>query len=444
MSEIILFEGVDYYNHQKEVIERAVASDGRYGIFHEPGLGKTLSALTIAINLIEQGKIDRVEVIPPASLLSNWESEIEKFVPEDYHKYFNVEYSHQKLSLEQFPPPDKKTLLIVDESHNFSNSSSNRTKLLIKISNKFGGLLSLTGTPKTNSAIQLFYQSKLIGFDNFTKKDFIDQYCFVTQTKINYLDKKTKKPRHFFVDSYPVAMNNEAEFLGWFLERADFRKTEEAIDLPPQNFITRRYSLTSQQEEILNSIQDRLEGLGEVSDDLMKVSLHTIYQVLSGSFLGSDIENGKIELFKEILDELGDEQVVVFMNYKCEEDLLKKTLTESKISFSVFSGSENKSGKKKSKEDFLSGKSRVILVNAKSGREGQTFTSSHRMIFFSNTFELVNREQSVKRIHRIGQDKPCFYYDMVCEGQLDEITLKSLNNKSISLKDLFNSAKKTG
>lgn len=188
MSEIILFDGVDYYNHQKEVIEKAVDSGGRYGIFHEPGLGKTLSSLTIAVNLIEQGKIDLVEVIPPASLLSNWESEIEKFVPEKYRMFFNVEYSHQKLSLEQFPEPNSRTLLIVDESHNFSNSSSNRTKLLIKISNKFGGLLSLTGTPKTNSAIQLFYQSKLIGFNNFTKKDFIDRYCFVTQTKISYLD----------------------------------------------------------------------------------------------------------------------------------------------------------------------------------------------------------------------------------------------------------------
>ena len=60
---------------------------------------------------------------------------------------------------------------------------------------------------------------------------------------------------------------------------------------------------------------------------------------------------------------------------------------------------------------------------------GLTLTSAHTVIYYSNDFNLETRVQSEDRCHRIGQNHPVTYIDLVAEGTVDEHIVKALRNK---------------
>ena len=45
---------------------------------------------------------------------------------------------------------------------------------------------------------------------------------------------------------------------------------------------------------------------------------------------------------------------------------------------------------------------------------GLNLQKANKVIYFSPTLSSELFEQSKKRIHRIGQEQPCFYYQLVC------------------------------
>ena len=51
------------------------------------------------------------------------------------------------------------------------------------------------------------------------------------------------------------------------------------------------------------------------------------------------------------------------------------------------------------------------------------------MIYYSNGYDLLLRQQSEARIDRIGQTKNINYIDIICEGTIDEKIVKALRKK---------------
>ena len=52
------------------------------------------------------------------------------------------------------------------------------------------------------------------------------------------------------------------------------------------------------------------------------------------------------------------------------------------------------------------------------------------MVYYSQDFSLEARLQSEDRCHRIGQDKPVIYIDIIAENTIDEHIRKALNRKA--------------
>ena len=50
---------------------------------------------------------------------------------------------------------------------------------------------------------------------------------------------------------------------------------------------------------------------------------------------------------------------------------------------------------------------------------GVDLYEANRVCFFSNSLDIIHRQQSEKRVHRIGQKKNCFIYDLVVENTVD-------------------------
>ena len=68
---------------------------------------------------------------------------------------------------------------------------------------------------------------------------------------------------------------------------------------------------------------------------------------------------------------------------------------------------------------------------------GLNLQKANKIIYFSLTDRSELFEQSKKRIHRIGQQKTCFYYQMICPGTVEEAILETLEMRKDFTDELF-------
>jgi len=80
----------------------------------------------------------------------------------------------------------------------------------------------------------------------------------------------------------------------------------------------------------------------------------------------------------------------------------------------------------------------VTLVQYQAGAMGLNLQKANKIVYFSLTEESELFEQSKKRIHRIGQEKPCFYYILICQNSIEDTEiLPTLNIRKERTDDLF-------
>jgi superfamily II DNA or RNA helicase len=135
-------------------------------------------------------------------------------------------------------------------------------------------------------------------------------------------------------------------------------------------------------------------------------------------------ENPKIQELKEVLDELGDEKVVVFCNFKAEIEDIKAMLGSSCVT--VDGETFDKS---QAITTFRSGQVQYLIANEASISHGVTLIEARYMIFYSHSYSAEKFTQARARIRRIGQKGACVYIHLLCSGTIDEIILDVLKNK---------------
>ncbi len=179
MEKPIYFkEGVKLLDYQQKVVDKYLNSDrSSYGLFLDLGTGKTLSSLAMALSLFQQDKIDKVQIICPSGLRTNWIVEINKFIKPEFYDLFLEPLGYPHLSRKKELNVTNRTLFILDEAHRIKNHQSKSTEYFFeKFADCYGALL-LTGTPQTNSALDLYTPCKVLGYANQGVMQFINEHC---------------------------------------------------------------------------------------------------------------------------------------------------------------------------------------------------------------------------------------------------------------------------
>lgn len=68
---------------------------------------------------------------------------------------------------------------------------------------------------------------------------------------------------------------------------------------------------------------------------------------------------------------------------------------------------------------------------------GINLQKANKIVYFSPPLSSELFEQSKKRTHRIGQEKPCFYYYLVCKNSIEEHIYKVLKLRKDYTEKLF-------
>ena len=148
-------QGFNPYDFQKKTIEAALETirlNGGCLIFDQTGLGKTITAATLAVNLGADGSVGgNILVVAPKNNQKSWS----QILPSA------TICTSAKITVGQYDT------VIVDEAHRFGNSKNKSHAALTDIiffGQKFPNVILLTATPVNNNIMELFNMTKLIPF----------------------------------------------------------------------------------------------------------------------------------------------------------------------------------------------------------------------------------------------------------------------------------------
>lgn len=275
----------------------------------------------------------------------------------------------------------KDFTLMLDESSLIQNECAKRSKFILKRLQPSNVIL-LSGTPTSGKYERLWSQMNLLGW-NISKKMYYAQYV---NMKIS-------------PDGYPIitGYKNVDRLKRKMREHGCvFMKSEEVLNLPEQNFITTNIPPSKPYNRFMKSGIVTIEGIELVGDTTLTKLLYA--RQLCGMYNAE-----KLKAFKDLVDSTED-RLIVFYNFNGELEVLKEVLEDKPIS--VVNGQERDLTAYENSEDS------VTLIQYQSGAMGLNLQKANKIIYFTPPLSSELFEQSKKRIHRINQTKPCFYYQL--------------------------------
>lgn len=302
----------------------------------------------------------------------------------------------------------KNFTLMLDESSLIQNDTSKRAKFILKMNP--ANVILLSGTPTGGKYERLWSQMHLLGW-NISKQMYWNQYV-----NVKYLDTISGR-------SIPIVTGykNVGRLKRKMAEYGcQFLKTEEVFDLPLQTFQKVRIPAT---KEYRIFKKDKIVTVGETE----LVGDTTLTRMLYERQLCGQYNEAKLKAFSDLIEST-DDRVIVFYNFTDELNEMTKVIDKP---FSIVNGAV------KDLKNYDEHDDSVTFIQYQAGSMGLNLQKACRMVFYTLPLSSELYEQSKKRIHRIGQEQPCFYYQLICTNSIEEKILEALEMRKDYTDKLF-------
>ena len=227
---------------------------------------------------------------------------------------------------------------------------------------------------------------------------------------------------------------------------AVFMKTEEVIELPEQTEqkiflkITNEYKFFIKHNylelDTRNLVRFKDDSDFEGEDVTPRVELigdNSLTKTLYCRQLCGQWHKEKLEAFRDLLESTED-RLIVFYNFNEELTRLRKICESLNREVSFVNGSG------RSMYAYECVDNSVTFVQYQAGAMGGNYQKANKIVYFTlplgkGSCDLW--EQSKKRIHRIGQNRPCYYYYLLVKGSFEERNLAALREGKELTDELF-------
>lgn len=433
------------YEHQKEGLE-AVKDLDHVAFYWDMGLGKTFAGsekmmqLGAAVNLVvcQKSKIDDWYEHFERNYVYSIFDLTDKDALNDF-MYFcetwcggcgavgiiNYDLAWRRkelLKLQDFT-------LLLDESSLIQNETAKRSKFILKMKPK--NVILLSGTPTGGKYEKLWSQLHLLGW-KISKQMYWNQFV-----NVEYLDTVGRSIPIVTGYKNVQRLKRKMNMYG-----CQFLKTDDVFDLPAQNFQKIKVDSSPEYRKfkkdrvvtVHTGVFDVLidhDWEGKSYSDLHElVGDTTLTKMLNERMLCGVYSKEKMKAFTDLLDSTED-RLIVFYNFTAELEAMKAICDYVKRPYSVVNGKVKDLTAYDTKNDS------VTFLQYQAGAMGLNLQKACRMVFFTLPLSSELYEQAKKRIHRIGQEKPCFYYQLICKGSIEEKILRTLEMRKDYTEKLF-------
>jgi len=432
------------FAHQEEAVKFITGKQGRGALFMEIGTGKTLTALSIYKELLSNEPNLKMLVICPISLINAaWGEDIKKFTTFTYcnlregvkdANIYVINYESYALErIQSLINSLQVDMVCLDESSKIRNPKSRITKTLLHNRDNFRYRIIMSGTPAPNSPEEYWSQIKFCSPalpDSFYR--FRNLYMKLERNGYEAGYVHPTKLGEMFRKGFKYVMKDEKKFLDEIKPYCFWARKSECLDLPETMDVIREVTLSDGQMKVYRDMKRHM--VAEIGDKLVLANvaltkLMKLRQLTSGFAIDTmgeateTMDNSKLNELLELLDEIGDKQVIIWLQFHKEFEMLSKNLSNFTTLYSLTKDRDQ------SIEDFKSGKVKYLLAHPKSGGHGLTFTNCDTMIFFSIDYSFEGIEQARGRIHRPGQLNKCTYFYLLAKGTIDVSIKEALDKK---------------
>ena len=200
-------------------------------------------------------------------------------------------------------------------------------------------------------------------------------------------------------EGYPIIKGyKNVERLKWKMREHGcvFMKSEEVLNLPTQNFIPINVPESKEYKKFKKT------GI-IITKDYELVGDTTLTKLLYSRMLCGHYNADKIRAFQDLVESTED-RLIVFYNFNDELEVLKSAVEDKPISVV--------NGQTKDLTAYEEYSNSITMVQYQAGAMGLNLQKANKIIYFTPPLSSELFEQSKKRIHRIGQEQPCFYYQL--------------------------------
>ncbi len=468
--------------HQLKAVRNMVGRK-TYALFMEQGTGKTWTLLADAERLYAKGTIDTVLVVAPNGVHTNW---VKREIPAHMEGNIVARYWRSgagvrhmkwlddlfKLRAEGEPVPLRilainidalvtkkgyefcekflltgKALIILDESSRIKNPDAARTKALMRLRRFANGARIASGTPVTNSPVDVFAQmefleSGLLGTTSY--RAFVAEYADVLPTTHPLMQNMVRRnPRAAYAQI--VARNPDGsprwrnlDKLQKLLEPHSFRVLKkDCLDLPEKIYKTITFELNSEQQRAYDKMaeEQRIELDDRTELPVSELAALIKLQQITSGFVNTPMgikyvseDNPRLKTLMDAIEDV-DGKFIVWARFREELEAISAALGDAGITHVQYHGGIGRDDREAAVDGFQNGDVRVFVGQPQSGGIGLTLTAAETVFYFSNDFNLETRLQSEDRAHRIGTRRNVVYIDIAAEDTIDEQITRNLQRK---------------
>jgi|SRR3990167_714858 len=442
------------YSHQKEAI---LTCQKNIALFHDCGLGKTRTALEIFTKHRKTNPLLKMLVVCPLSLIySAWRDDVLKFTDFTFANYKNLkEYdptpdiiainyesliSKKYLKRIETQLKEWPFLMVIDEASRMKSNKSITTKTLLDLAIYPKYKIVMSGTPCPNSELELWGQISFLD-DTILPRNFyafrnlyfqferngktISGHTYSRQALRELLMRGWK---------YTITPANREKLMKQIAPICHWVRKEDALDLPEKIDEVREVTLSSEEARSYKEMRTQLIteiGNSEIVAQVALAKIMKLRQITSGFAYDPDgavckiaERSSKIRELESVLEELGQKQVIIWVQFKEEVEQIKNLLEEKSVT--LYSGTYDREDSIKL---FKNGSVQYLIAHPLSAAHGLTFEKCDTQIFYSLDYSYEHYEQARNRIHRIGQKNRCLYIHLIAKGTIDEVLLNVLRKK---------------
>lgn len=416
------------------------------------GLGKTLQMISYLSCEKNQTHI----VICPASLVYNWEAELDKFAPDlsvcviagnarqrkelisECDKYDVVVTSYDLLKRDvEFYMEKEFGCEIIDEAQYIKNPATQGAKAVksIRSNHRF----ALTGTPIENrlselwSIFEYLMPGYLYSYKHF-KEEFEEKIMLGNESEKNK-DHADSAEEYEFVSQKEEALLRLHKMIKPFILRR--LKKDVLWELPDKVEKVVYVKFDSEQEKLYQATEKNIViNIGKKSGKEFKESklqilaeLTKLRQICCDPSLLYDNYQGEcakrdtcVGLIESAIE--GGHKILLFSQFSTMLRILESRLKKCGIKTLILTGSTSKVSRKHLVERFQNGEADVFLISLKAGGTGLNLTRADMVIHYDPWWNVAAQNQATDRAHRIGQESKVTVVKLIAKNTIEERILK--------------------
>ena len=441
-------EHLTLMRHQQLGREIAKYQD-RYAFFYDTRTGKTPLSLAIMYDDIVANPSHKWLVVCPLILIENaWIPDAAEFIPEikivschastpakrieRINSDANIYVTNTESFVKYREHFDKLHLTgcIIDESSDMKSPKSKVSKELVDFAQTLKRFYLLSGTPAPNGEQEYYMQLKAVDYYGIQQS--------YTQFKEHYFVNMSYNPQF---EKLALRPDKKDELFSLIRQYALYVDKEDVLTTPGRTFHEVEFEMPPELKKHYNKLKNELyielgDGL-QITAPSTAAKLNKLNQVTSGFVIDTQAvkENkfyneDRTELYNlsgyrfakliDLLGEIGDEQVLIWANYKAEFKIIREALGDT---CRCVYGETSITEKNEAIRLFKEGKIQYLIANPASADKGLTLTNAHISIYFSLNWSYELFKQSMERIYGDikKQPKHCDYYIMIAKGTIDRV-----------------------